>query len=137
MDEFAAGVLECVVEGFAVANVSEEGGRNKSEDDAARNPIVDHCQQKPKRKPVNNRRNHIPRLQTLPLKFINVLTKLLLTCGYLCSSDSNNDNKSDKHANDRKGAHLLNVLYLYARRIAHVEHVEYYKSEKDFFENVF
>jgi len=95
MDEFAAGVLECVVEGFAVANVSEEGGRNKSEDDAARNPIVDHCQQKPKRKPVNNRRNHIPRLQTLPLKFIDVLPKLFLTCAYLRTSDSNDDYKRD------------------------------------------
>ena len=98
MDEFAAGVLECVVEGFAVANVSEEGGRNKSEDDAARNPIVDHCQQKPERKPVNDRCNHIPRLQPLPLKFINVLPKLLLACHYLGSNHDDNESEGKKQA---------------------------------------
>jgi len=80
MHEFTASVLKRVVEGLAIANVGQKRPRNKSEDDAARSPIVDHCQQKPERKPVNDRRNHIPRLQPLPLKFINVLPKLLLAC---------------------------------------------------------
>lgn len=79
MHKFTASVLEGVVEGLAKANVSQERPRNKSEDYAARDPIVDDCQQKPEGKPVNNRRNHIPRLQTLSLKLVNVLPKLFLT----------------------------------------------------------
>ena len=129
MDEFAAGVLECVVEGFAVANVSEEGGRNKSEDDAARNPIVDHCQQKPKRKPVNNRRNHIPRLQTLPLKFINVLPKLFLTCHQLSANHDYNQCEGEKKTNDRERVDIVYIFYLYSRRVTYIEDVEYDKCQ--------
>lgn len=83
MNEFASHVLESVRERVVEANVSKEGGADEGVNHSTEGPLVDEGEEEAEHKPIEYRSDHILRLHSLLLEFVDVLSKLYFIRRYL------------------------------------------------------